>query len=238
VDDRRTLILAIETSNPSAWTAGQAGGPGVALGRILGGTLEVLGVEAVDPKRPHDSGLMPAIDRLMKSRGFQARDLGSIAVSVGPGGFTAVRIAVTTAKLIAEATGAACVAIPSAAVVARRVRAVDGGFAIALGSKDHSTFLTRFDAHRIAAAPGAIVTAADLDVSLACLVADRFLPEEMRRRAGELGIHLEAPVFDPTACLEASVGIDPVDPVALLPLYPREAEAVTKWRALKAARGE
>jgi len=236
VDSPGGLILAIEVSNPSAWTGEPMVRPGVALGRKTGETIEFLGVETVDPAKPHDSGLMPAIDRLLTSRGFKARDLRTVAVSIGPGGYTGVRIAVTTAKLIAEATGAACVPVPSANVAARRVRQTDRGFVVAIGSKDRTTFLVRYNANRHSLGPGTLATAADLEVEMAHLVTDRFLPEDMRRRAGELGLTMEAPIFDPVACLEASISIPPVDPVALLPFYPREAEAVTKWRALKASR--
>jgi len=80
------------------------------------------------------------------------------------------------------------------------------------------------------------MTAADLDrLGAGLLVADRFLPEAMRRRAEELGIEVRLPAFDPVACIEAAMeGVAPVDPADLLPLYPREPEAVTKWRALRA----
>lgn len=73
-------------------------------------------------------------------------------------------------------------------------------------------------------------------LSLRALIADRFLPEDIRAAATALSIPIHPPVFDPAACFEVSLLLDPLDPVQLLPIYPREPEAVTKWRELQRAR--
>ena len=44
---------------------------------------------------------------------------------------------------------------------------------------------------------------------------------------------MRPPEFDPGACLEASVQAAPVDPLDLLPLYPRLPEAVSDERFVK-----
>ena len=237
----RELCLAIEISNPSA-DPGDAGvGPGVALGRVVDGAparTELLGVEVLAPDRRHDDDLVPAIDRLFRRLGKRPQDLARVGVSIGPGGFTALRIAVAAAKMICEATGCACAGIPSAEVVARRVIGAPGLFAVELASKDQTTYVTTFDAAATPEAPGRIVSVADLEgLGISLLVADRFLPPAIRARAAEIGIGVRPPVFDPGACLEASVGAPAVDPLDLLPLYPRLPEAVVKWRLLHPERG-
>jgi tRNA threonylcarbamoyl adenosine modification protein YeaZ len=221
------LTLAIETSNPSAWTPDSPARPGVAVARAG----EVLGVEAIDVERVNEDDLAPAIARLFGRLGLKARDLRSLAVSVGPGGFTAVRLAVTTAKMIAEATGAQCLPIPSAWVVARRVRSGEP-FAVALASKGESAFVTIFDAEGKPGEGQLLESAGLTGLGVRLVVADQFFPDSMRDAAGRAGLRVEPPVFDPVACLEAAVGVTPVDPAALLPLYPREPEAVTKWKKL------
>lgn len=230
----RDLILAIETSNPSAWRAGVVCRPGVAVGRQqTGGEVLLLGVEEIDPTRLQDDDLVPAIDRLFQRIGLAPQGLAGIAVSIGPGGYTAVRLAVTTAKMIAEATGAACLPIPTAQVVARRVTSGGRAFAVALASKGETAFVTPFHAEGGPAAPGSIIDAqglAALEVGL--LIADRFLPAAMRACAGELAIEVREPVFDPTACFELAATAAPIDPLHLVPAYAREPEAVTKWRQL------
>lgn len=241
------IILAIETSNPSAWEprdGAPAGGAGVALARIgPGGTLSPLGVAWLDASRAHDDRLIPTIDGLCRAHGVRPRDLTDIAVSVGPGGYTGLRIAVTTAKMLAEVTGARAIPVPSALVAARRLDHAGRAFGVAISSKGETTHLTCFaagsDAVREVRAldPGRLIGAGDLETALGgagarLLVADRFLPAPIRARAAELGVVMQTPRFDPLACAEAALGFEPVDPAALAPLYPREPEAVTKWRTL------
>lgn len=229
------LILAFETSNPSAWTPEAPVRPGVALGRARGQTLELLARAEVDPTR-RDDELMQACDRAVRAAGVRPGQLTDVAVSVGPGGFTALRVAVTAAKLIAHATGARVLPIPSAQVVAARVTPDGRPFAVALASKTDDAHVSRFSPNREPLDAG-LHSAASLErLGVARLIADRFLPQAMRDRAAELGIAVLLPVFDPLACLELAIHAPAVDPLALAPQYPREPEAVRKWRAIGRSR--
>ncbi|MFZ4574942.1 MAG: hypothetical protein ACOYN0_11130, partial [Phycisphaerales bacterium] len=69
-------------------------------------------------------------------------------------------------------------------------------------------------------------------MGIGVLVADRFLPKAMREVCGAAGVEVVAPEFDPIACAEIADRFGPVDPAQLVPMYPREPEAVTKWRLL------
>jgi tRNA threonylcarbamoyladenosine biosynthesis protein TsaB len=53
----------------------------------------------------HASELMPAIENVMTRAGLDWPELDAIAVGVGPGAFTGLRIGVTTARALAHATG-------------------------------------------------------------------------------------------------------------------------------------
>lgn len=234
---RPRVILAIETSNPSAWSPPLPSPCGVALGRAHADGIEMLAVDPIDPTNTREDLLALAIDAAVSRARLRPRDLTDVAVSIGPGGFTAVRIAVTTAKMIAEATGAACLPVPSALVAAPPE--AEAPFGVALASKGDSVHLTMFT-------PGGPPTATSRgtcagtdqlfdELSRAdarTIVADRFLPESVRAGAIARGIAIIPPAFSPEACLRAALRVQPVDPVALVPLYPREPEAVTKWRAL------
>lgn len=232
------LTLAIESSNPSAPSAGARGGPGIALGDAT----TTLGVELLAPTDRSDDDLMPAIDRLMRRLSLAPRDLrgGAVAVSIGPGGYTALRVAVATAKMICEATGAACIAIPTANIIARRALSPSGAgaplastqpFAVALASKGDSTHITTFDSRGRATAPGRLITADDVAaLSAKMILSDNFLPAPIRDAARQAHIEILPPHFDPAACLEESRETSPIDAVSLAPLYPREPEAVTQWR--------
>ncbi len=222
------VCLAIEISNPSA-----EAGAGVAAGRLgTGSAITHLDAEPISSDRRHDDDLLPAIDRLFRRLGLTPGDIARVGVSIGPGGFTSLRMAVAAAKMICEVTGAACVGVPSAEVVARRVEH-GGPFAVALSSKGQTVFVTRFVAPDKPEGPGRLAGAGDLEsLGVGLLVADRFLPQSIRERADALGIAVREPRFDPAACLECAAAATSIDPVDLLPLYPRPPEAVVKWREL------
>jgi len=217
------LALAIETSNPSAYPAE------VGVGAIGGGAAFV---ERLSPARRHDDDLMPAIDRVCRAAGVRPADLGAAVVSIGPGGYTGLRIAVTTARFIAEATGAACIGVPTAEVAACAAARDGRPFAVALASKGEHAFVTPFDSQGRPTAAGRVLDAEGVGVlGLPRLIGDGFLPESMREMASASGISVEPLVLGASCLLRTAAGRESVDPSRLLPIYAREPEAVRLWRA-------
>ena len=100
------LTLAIETS-------GSVGS--VALSRD-GTLIESLELERAG--RRHAQTLVVTIQSLLERAGFSARDCDVVAVSIGPGSFTGLRVGVVCAKTFAYATGCQVVAIDSFEAVA------------------------------------------------------------------------------------------------------------------------
>jgi tRNA threonylcarbamoyl adenosine modification protein YeaZ len=163
--------------------------------------------------------LLPAIDRLFRDAGGSRRDLRAIAVSVGPGGFTGLRVATAAAKGIAEALDAATLAVPSAAVAAEawRVRHRPSGamppeVVVLLQSKRESAWLERlaFDGERwLRAAPPGLADAAGVlgdagfgTLGEAVLLADEHAPETLVAALRSRGIgRLDPPEPDAAACL-------------------------------------
>lgn len=80
-------ILGIDTSTGT-------GGAALVDGALVGEYTLGVGAE-------HSERLLPAVERLMIDAGWQGTDLAAIAVAVGPGSFTGLRIGVTTAKVLA-----------------------------------------------------------------------------------------------------------------------------------------
>jgi tRNA threonylcarbamoyladenosine biosynthesis protein TsaB len=77
--------------------------------------------EAYEPRSSgHAERLMPMIAGVMAGAGLDFPALDRIAVTVGPGGFTSVRVCVSAARALALATGKPVVAATSLAVMARR----------------------------------------------------------------------------------------------------------------------
>jgi tRNA threonylcarbamoyladenosine biosynthesis protein TsaB len=102
------IFLAIETSTPRA---------AIALGQP-GQTPRVAPPES-DPSRRHGRGLIPAIVALLEAEGLKVADLGEIAVGLGPGSYTGLRIGLTAAKTLAYAAKKPLIAIDSLEAISR-----------------------------------------------------------------------------------------------------------------------
>lgn len=228
---RDGALLAIEASNPSLY-AGDEGSVAVVAG----------GVVTLEPMRAgsrHDDAIQRTIDRACRRAGVSPRDIARIAVSVGPGGYTGVRVAVTTAKMLGEALGAGLVGVPTASAVACGVVG-DGvipprsAFVVLLASKRDTVWAQAFVGER-AVSPGGLVDAAALGGLLgACdaraVFADAQLPSDLREAAARAGASVRVPRLDAALCACASEGLSAVGVDMLAPIYPREPEAVSKWR--------
>lgn len=237
----KLFALAIESSNPSAREGDGAGGPGVALAEISNdaGSWTVRGpivTEMLRQSAAREDDLMSAVDRVTRATAVSPRQIGLVAVSVGPGGFTALRVAVTVGNAVAFTTGAPCVSVPSALVAAKHVES-SGRFAVALASKGQTTFATVFEpgwdeARRLDVPAGRLVHASDIaGLEIGLLVADRYLPATIRDAAAQSGVPIAPPVFEPARCLELACLLRAERAGSLLPMYPREPEAVTLWKA-------
>lgn len=252
-DQGREITLAIETSNPSASrddAAGEVaiGAAGRADERI--DSRQLLRIEALTPRSPHDDALLPAIDRALRASEVDAEEIDVLAVSAGPGGFTGLRIAVTTAKVICEVSGARLVLVPSWESPARRAIAcgvATGRFAVALASKREAAWIVCCDPPQPGEGPaappvwrpeprGAVMTMEELAAAhqaapLRALIADRHLPGAMRSWVETAGVDLVEPEFRAEAVWDAAMQRAPADLIDAAPLYPREPEAVRRWRS-------
>lgn len=93
-------LLAIDTSTSSMSVALTRGG-------------ELLGELTSKAERNHSIHLIPLIQQLLTSAGMRPRDLDALAVGVGPGSYTGVRIGVTVAKTFAWTHGMALLGVSS-----------------------------------------------------------------------------------------------------------------------------
>ena len=70
--------------------------------------------------------LAPALSELLRQAHWRPRDVQLVAVSVGPGSFTALRVGVTTAKTFAYAVSAEVLAVDTLEIIAARADAAAG----------------------------------------------------------------------------------------------------------------
>jgi tRNA threonylcarbamoyl adenosine modification protein YeaZ len=105
-------LIAIDTSAEACSVGVTVDGADVLRSEVIG--------------RAHAERLMPMVAEAMAAAGLAFADLERIAVTVGPGSFTGVRIGVAAARGLTLATGAPAVAIGTLAVHAEDARAVAG----------------------------------------------------------------------------------------------------------------
>jgi tRNA threonylcarbamoyladenosine biosynthesis protein TsaB len=78
----------------------------------------------------HSETLAPALGDLMKSCGLSLKDLDAIAVGLGPGSFTGLRVGVTTAKILSYVLKKKLIGVPSLEAIARSIPCEDANLAV------------------------------------------------------------------------------------------------------------
>ncbi len=74
----------------------------------------------------HSERLMPMIDAALQAQGTEPSQLDALAVTVGPGSFTGVRIGVETAKALCHALEKPCVPVNALEAIARGAGGFEG----------------------------------------------------------------------------------------------------------------
>ena len=97
----------------------------VALCRTDGGTLEARDDPPAGRRPGHATRLMPLAHELLEHAGIGWSDLDRIAVGVGPGTFTGLRIGIATARALARARGIPLVGVPTLQSLAMNALALD-----------------------------------------------------------------------------------------------------------------
>ncbi len=98
------IALALDTSGPVGSVA------------VLGGAddaPQVLATRTIGDGMRHGVDLFPAIEEALRDAGVAAREIELVAVGIGPGSYTGLRVGVTAARAIAYAAGAELLGVPS-----------------------------------------------------------------------------------------------------------------------------
>ncbi len=101
----RTYILCIETSTEICSVALARGGECVAL-------------KECNTNNSHAKNMIPFVDEVLREAGIEKRQLNAIAVGIGPGSYTGLRIGVSTAKGLAYTLGIPVIAISTLECIA------------------------------------------------------------------------------------------------------------------------
>ncbi len=94
------LILGIESA-------------GAQVGCAVGGHEGVLASAHAGRGRRHAEALAPQIDFVRRQAGIELSEVGAVAVDVGPGLFTGLRVGIATAVALAQGLGVPMIPVPS-----------------------------------------------------------------------------------------------------------------------------
>lgn len=223
--------LAIETSDGNH--------PGeIALGR----DGVCIALRELASERRHNLALVAVIDELLEGHGLRPSDLGRLHVSIGPGSFTGLRVAVATGRVLAMSLGLRLVAVPTVEVIARNLPA-DGStplLAVGLNTKRDRMYCGLFrpiEGVWSAARPASLVNPTQLldatDPEPFVLLGDHPPPFDWPARVTLASSERARPSARHVLALghrlaQAGRFTQPAD---LLPLYARVPEAQELWEA-------
>jgi tRNA threonylcarbamoyladenosine biosynthesis protein TsaB len=190
--------------------------------------------------------LLPTVDRVLRKAGVAPGDLDAVAVSVGPGSFTGLRVGLATAKGLALGAGARLVGVSTLETLAEGYAPADGTICALLDAYRGEVYMAVFRRNGSALervspdavlAPGAVASAlaaVEGPVHLIGNGAARYREQLEAALGGRACVSDEGLRAVPMAAVVARLGIrqfaggnKPDAEVALI--YLRRAEAEVNW---------
>ena len=92
----------------------------------------------------HSERLLAAVDRLLDDCGFSVRDLDGLAVSIGPGSFTGLRVGIATVKGLALALDVPVAPVPTLDALAARLPFAGAPVCPILDARKREVYLSRY----------------------------------------------------------------------------------------------
>ncbi len=129
------VILGIETSSRVC---------GLSLSEAAPGGLTPIGQIGLNIPNAHSERIMTLLDALLQSAGLDKSHLKAIAVSLGPGSFTGLRIGLSTAKGLAYGLDIPLVGVPTLDVIAEPFRFVTAPLIIATVSRKKEYYCCKY----------------------------------------------------------------------------------------------
>ena len=95
----------------------------------------------------HGKRLVPAVDALLKTAGWQLSDIKGLAVSIGPGSFTGLRVGLATIMGFRMVTGAVMVTVPTLEAMAWNLQGFQGRLCPVLRARTREVYWAVFEWH-------------------------------------------------------------------------------------------
>ena len=207
----------------------------LAIGRVADGATELLAQSEVVTERRHAEEISPRLAELLATAGVGFGDLDRLAVDVGPGHFTGLRVGVATVRALAFALDRPVVGLSSLAILAAAQwdGAEAGPVTAVIDARRGEVFQQTFTASGPGGPPSVVAPEEGARSAVGLVVGDGVdrYPELYRAAAGttgarpELGVTLAA-----RAMLELSQGRPGSAGTTIVPDYLREPDAVANIR--------
>jgi tRNA threonylcarbamoyladenosine biosynthesis protein TsaB len=189
-------------------------------------------------RRRHAESLAPAIGHVLEQAQTALTEVELIAVDVGPGLFTGLRVGVATAQGLAQGLGVGVIGATSVAVLARQ--AYDAGWsgpvAAVVDARRGEVFAAWYDGPTSETRPPARYRPAELAAALAHEHGVLAVGDGAHRYAATLAGTRVGGIVDPSprtlvelAADRLAAGAAPVPPGDVRPVYLREADARINW---------
>lgn len=95
----------------------------------------------------HSRTLMPIVENLFQNTGMTLSDVDAVAVAVGPGSFTGIRIGVSAAKGLAFGAEKPAIGVSTLSAMARGVSAFEGLIICAMDARRNQIYNALFTSH-------------------------------------------------------------------------------------------
>lgn len=216
------LILSIETA---------AGCGSVALTR---GSGSLIAEAAVHAETSHSRRLLGSVEWVMQAAGTNWNDLDAIAVSIGPGSFTGLRIGLAAAKGMVFAAGKPLIAVPTLDAVALSSPLIDCPLWCVMDARKQEVYAACYGADRRQTSPAEALRPELLAEKIAppAVIAGPGLAAYQHIFAHIEGVRLIPPALSSPSA--AKIGLlaaerllrgELSDPALTVPLYVRASEA-------------
>lgn len=230
-------LLALDTSTPRAAV-------------VLATSAGLVRAATPDPAQRHGRNLVPAIRDLLREAGLAPADLDGLAVGLGPGSYTGLRIGLTAAKTLAYATGTPLVGLDSLEAIARNAPAEELRVSVLADAQRGDVYVADFarpdpGAALVKAGPTRVESLADWSARLTVPAfvlgpaLERLrtaLPGPARTGPPELDWPAALRVLDLAREVWATGRRD--DPLFLEPSYLRRSSAEDQWDAARPGPGD
>ncbi|MEO6471724.1 MAG: tRNA (adenosine(37)-N6)-threonylcarbamoyltransferase complex dimerization subunit type 1 TsaB [Aeromicrobium sp.] len=210
------LLLAFDTATPAITVALHDGN-------------RVLASAAGEGSMAHGEWLVPFISRALDEAGVTMADVTDIAVGVGPGPFTGLRVGVVTALTLGSTLGLNTHGVCSLDIIASQVNS-DVDFLVATDARRKEVYWARYRADGRRVDGPAVLKPVDLEII------HPGMPTYGRgaHLYGDVLNAIDGPTDPLASALAAAVIAGSVETLPLEPLYLRRPDAVPHFEAKRA----